>query len=151
MMGFIPLEQANLPCAPTNGVEKMTTTEANGDDFVSFDIAGLASDTPSPTGMKEEVVLLSWLIVLLRSREDAQISYDWTYKHDAHYVAQEPVNKLSMNEVMSGLESNVGEVGATIARNIATGLQAASNPASLVLSTSSLSREPAEAKDEVSP
>jgi hypothetical protein len=149
-MGFIPLEQANLPSAPTNGVEKMTTTQANGDDFVSFDVASLASDTQRPTGMKEEVVLLSWLMVLLRSREDAQISYDWTYKHDADYVAPEPVNKLSMNEVMSGLQSNVGEVGTTIARNIATGPQAASNPASLVLSTSSLLREPTENKDEVS-
>jgi hypothetical protein len=149
-MGFIPLEQANLPNAPTNGVEKMTTTQANGDDFVSFDVASLASDTPRPTGMKEEVVLLSWLMVLLRNREDAQISYDWTYKHDADYVAPEPFNKLSMNEVMSGLQSNVGEVGTTIARNIATGSQAASNPASLILSTSSLLREPAETKDEVS-
>ncbi|OQD81856.1 hypothetical protein PENANT_c025G09152 [Penicillium antarcticum] len=146
-MGFIPLDQANLPSAPTNGFEKMTT-HVSVDDFLSFDVAGLASDTPSPTGMKEEVVLLSWLIVLLRSREDAQITYDWTYKHGADYVASETVNKLSMNEVMSGLQSNVGEVGATIARNIATASQATSNPASLVLSTSSLSREPAETKDE---
>jgi hypothetical protein len=148
-MGFIPLDQANFASAP-HGVEKMTTTQVNGDDFVSFDVADLASDTPSPTGMKEEIVLLSWLMVLLRSREDAQITYDWTYKNCAEYVVSEPVNKLSMEEVMSGLQSNVGEVGATIARKLATNSEAALNPASLVLSTSSLSREPAEAKDEVS-
>jgi hypothetical protein len=52
-----------------------------------------------------------------------------------------------MNEVMKGLQSNVGEVAIAIARNITTG---ASSPASLVLSTGSFSRTSEEAKDEVS-
>lgn len=144
-MGFIPLEDANIRNAP-NGIEKVPT-DVNG-DFSSFHIADLASEQIiTPTGMKEEIVLLSWLIVLLRSREDSQISYDWSYKYSANGAEPESVNKILMNEVMKGLQSNVGEVATAISRNITAG---ASSDASLVLSTSSLSRTSEEAKDEVS-
>ncbi|CAI7566436.1 unnamed protein product [Penicillium glandicola] len=142
-MGFIPLEDAYIHNAP-NGIEKVPT-DANG-DFSSFQIAHLVSEQiTTPTGMKEDIVLLSWLMVLLRSREDSQISYDWSYKNFANGAEPESVNKLLMNEVMKGLQSNVGEVATAISRNIPTG---ASGPASLVLSTSSLSRTSEEAKDE---
>jgi hypothetical protein len=144
-MGFIPLEDAYIHNAP-NGIEK-EPTDANG-DFSSFKMTHLASEQiTTPTGMKEEIVLLSWLMVLLRSREDSQISYDWSHKDFANGVEPESVNKLLMNEVMKGLQSNVGDVATAISRNISTG---ASSPASLVLSTSSLSRTSEEAKDEVS-
>jgi hypothetical protein len=144
-MGFIPLEDAHIHNAP-NGIEKLPT-DANG-RFSSFQVAHLASEqTTTPTGMKEEIVLLSWLMVLLRSREDSQISYDWSYKDVANDVQPASVSRLVMNEVMKGLQSNVGEVATAISRNITTG---ASSPASLVLSTSSLSRTSEEAKDDVS-
>lgn len=142
-MGFIPLENAYIHNAP-NGIEKVPT-DTNG-DFSSFQIADLASEhITTLTGMKEEIVLLSWLMVLLRSREDSQISYDWSYKDFANGTEPESVNKLLMNEVMKGLQSNVGEVATAISRNITAG---ASSPASLVLSTSSLSRTSEKAKDE---
>ncbi|KAJ5373177.1 AMP-dependent synthetase/ligase [Penicillium concentricum] len=142
-MGFIPLEDAYIHNAP-NGIEKVPT-DVNG-DFSSFQITHLASEqVATPTGMKEEIVLLSWLMVLLRSREDSQISYDWSHKDFANGVEPESVNKLLMNEVMKGLQSNVGEVATAISRNIST---AASSPSSLLLSTSSLSRTSEEAKDE---
>lgn len=144
-MGFIPLEDAYIHNA-ANGIEK-APTDTNG-DFSSFQIAHLASEQiTTPTGMKEEIVLLSWLMVLLRSREDSQISYDWSYKDFANGTEPESVNKLLMNEVMKGLQSNVGEVATAISRSIPAG---ASSPASLILSTSSLSRTSEEAKDEVS-
>ncbi|KAJ5963768.1 uncharacterized protein N7479_003644 [Penicillium vulpinum] len=142
-MGFIPLEDVYAANAP-NGIDK-APADANG-DFSSFKIADLVSEQAvTPTGMKEEIVLLSWLMVLLRSREDSQISYDWSYKNSENGVEPQSVNKLLMNEVMKGLQSNVGEVATAISRNITTG---ASSPASLVLSTSSLSRTSEEAKDE---
>ncbi|OQD67441.1 hypothetical protein PENPOL_c003G08004 [Penicillium polonicum] len=142
-MGFIPLEDVYIHNAP-NGVEK-APTDTNG-DFSSFQIAHLASEQiATPTSMKEEIVLLSWLMVLLRSREDSQISYDWSYKDFANGTEPESVNKLLMNEVMKGLQSNVGEVATAISRSITAG---ASSPASLILSTSSLSRTSEEAKDE---
>ncbi|CAI7605264.1 unnamed protein product [Penicillium discolor] len=142
-MGFIPLEDAYIHNA-ANGIEK-APTDTNG-DFSSFQIAHLASEQiTTPTDMKEEIVLLSWLMVLLRSREDSQISYDWSYKDFANGTEPESVNKLLMNEVMKGLQSNVGEVATAISRSIPAG---ASSPASLILSTSSLSRTSEEAKDE---
>ncbi|KAJ5968821.1 hypothetical protein N7501_005069 [Penicillium viridicatum] len=142
-MGFIPLEDVYIHNAP-NGIEK-APTDMNG-DFSLFQIAHLASEQiAAPTSMKEEIVLLSWLMVLLRSREDSQISYDWSYKDFANGTEPESVNKLLMNEVMKGLQSNVGEVATAISRSITAG---ASSPASLILSTSSLSRTSEEAKDE---
>ncbi|KAJ9492309.1 hypothetical protein VN97_g923 [Penicillium thymicola] len=142
-MGFIPLEDAYIHNAP-NGIEK-APTDTNG-DFSSFQIAHLASEQiTTPTGMKEEIVLLSWLMVLLRSREDSQISYDWSYKDFTNGTEPESVHKLLMNEVMEGLQSNVGEVATAISRSITAG---ASSPACLILSTSSLSRTSEEAKDE---
>ncbi|KAJ5258817.1 hypothetical protein N7524_010373 [Penicillium chrysogenum] len=142
-MGFIPLEDAHIHNAP-NGIEKLPA-DANG-NFSSFQVAHLVSEqATTPTGMKEEIVLLSWLMVLLRSREDSQISYDWSYKDVADDAQPASVNKLVMNEVMKGLQSNVGEVATAISRNITTG---ASSPASLVLSTSSLSPTSEEAKDD---
>jgi len=147
-MGFIPLEDVFLPNAPTNAFENASKEGTNRNGFSSFEVALLASDQDAtPTGMKEEIVLLSWLIVLLRSREDNQISYDWFYAGDTKGTEQETVNKLSMNEVMKGLQSNVGEVATAISRNIPTG---ASIPASIILSTSTLSQTSETAKDEVS-
>ncbi|KGO76863.1 AMP-dependent synthetase/ligase [Penicillium italicum] len=142
-MGFIPLEYAGDHNTP-NGIEKVPTDK--NDDFSSFQIADLGSEQiTTPTGMKEEIVLLSWLMVLLRSREDIQVSYDWSYKDLADGAEPESVNRLLMNEVMKGLQSNVGEVATAISQNITT---RASSPASIVLSTSSLSQSSEEAKDE---
>ncbi|CAG8890896.1 unnamed protein product [Penicillium egyptiacum] len=142
-MGLVPLEDACTQNAP-NGIEKLRT-DANG-DFSSFQIAHLASDQGNtPTGMKEEIVLLSWLMVLLRSREDSQISYDWFYNDVANGSEPESVNRLLANEVMKGLQSDVGEVATAISRNIT---RKAPSPASLVLSTSSLSRTSEAAKHE---
>ena len=129
-MGFIS-QDALLE--PTNGVK-------HNDDFSSFNIEELTSET-TPTGMKEEIVLLSWLMVLLRSREDSQVSYDWSYTGDN----DQRINKLSMNEVMKGLESNVGEVAAAIVRT----LPGSSSSGSIILSTSSLVRTAETIKDEV--
>lgn len=139
-MGFISVEDARLP-APTNGTK---THETTGPAFTSFNIEALASDKATPTGMKEEVVLLSWLIVLLRSREDTQVSYDWSYTNGQN--GQQITNKLSMNEVMKGLESNVGEVATAILQTIPTG---SSSSTSMILSTSTLVQTSETIKDEV--
>jgi hypothetical protein len=146
-MGFIPMEDALLPNAPINAFE-IAPKETNPSSFSSFEVAHLAMDqNTTPTGMKEEIVLLSWLMVLLRSREDSQISYDWSYVGGTDGIKPEAVNKLSMNEVMKGLQSNVGEVATAISQNLPTG---ASTGASIILSTSALSRTSEVVKDEVS-
>ena len=74
-------------------------------------LPGLLSEPQStPTGLKDEIILLSWLIVLLRVKEDRQASYDWMYR------TREPENKhrlssgyLSTSQVIANLKSNVRE------------------------------------------
>ncbi|KAJ5542306.1 AMP-dependent synthetase/ligase [Penicillium sp. DV-2018c] len=142
-MGFIPLEDAYVQNAPTTGIKKVPA-ETNGDNFRAFPITQLASEMNIRTGMKEEIVLLSWLIVLLRSREESQVSFEWRY-NDRASTESEPVNRISMNEVMNGLQSNVAEVATAISQRITSDT---STLASLILSTSCLSRTSEEAKDE---
>lgn len=145
IMGFISPEDAHISNAPSNGIEK--APQMNGNAFSSFDMTGLVADQKAtPTGMKEEIVLLSWLMVLLRSREDSQISYDWSYTNDENDTTQQTINKLSMNEVMNGLGSNVGDVTTAILKSIPSG---PSNAKSMILSTSTLSQTSETVKDEV--
>jgi fusarinine C synthase len=133
-----------------------SVSQTNGDGFRSLKVLGLASDqTSTPTGMRDEILLLSWLIVLLRTREDGQISCDWAYKVRESVLEDEPVNiRLSTDEVMADLQSTVGQAAAKISRHIATvaprPCTAFSDPVSLVLSTGPLSLTSEGAKDEVS-
>lgn len=128
----------------------------DGDGFRSFKIVGLASEqTTTPTGMRDEHLLLSWLILLLRTREGSQIGFDWAFRGRANGFEHEPVNRhLSMGEVMTGLQNSVGQVAASISRHIAIAAPsrpaAMSSPVSLLLSTSFLSQTSEEVKDEVS-
>ncbi|PYI03599.1 nonribosomal siderophore peptide synthase Sid2 [Aspergillus sclerotiicarbonarius CBS 121057] len=107
-------------------------------DVRSLEAAGLAAATPS--GMKEELLLVSWLIVLLRTREDGQTSFEWAYQGENNTV-----NKCLSTEVMTDLRSTVGQTAAAIARNIAPLQRSAT---ALLLSTGALSQSSEEPKDE---
>lgn len=146
-MGLIPLEDALIPDNHTNGIEKVPKEDSSDGGFSLFDIANLAADQKATsTGMKEEIILLSWLMVLLRSREDSQISYDWSYTDGTGDSENGDVNELSMNEVMEGLDDHVGTVASTIYQNLPMGV---SSPASMILSTSSMLKTSDTTKDEV--
>ncbi|PWY86798.1 nonribosomal siderophore peptide synthase Sid2 [Aspergillus heteromorphus CBS 117.55] len=103
-------------------------------------MAGLASDQ-TPTRMKEEIVLLAWLIVLLRTREDGQVEFEWAYDD------QQPTKCVS-TEVLAGLQSSVGEAADAIARHVAAAASRPVSASSIVLSTGSLSQSPGEGQDE---
>ncbi|KAH8905488.1 nonribosomal siderophore peptide synthase Sid2 [Coniochaeta sp. PMI_546] len=127
---------------------------SGGDGSRSFEVPGLASDQePTPTGMREHVLLLSWLIVVLRTREDGQASYDWAYADRQDGELHALVNRrLSTDQVMTSLQSKVGDVAAEISHHIASqpspSSRDLSTPASILLSTGSLSRTSEGAKDE---
>ncbi|OAL18531.1 hypothetical protein AYO22_10508 [Fonsecaea multimorphosa] len=129
----------------------MSTGEADPEGFWSFKLTGLASDPPnSPTGLREEILLLAWLLVLLRTQDEGQVWFDWAYKGQGNGDPDEPVKRrLIMDELKIGLQDNVGQVGARIAGHITACTQAqlpdGSNPVSLLVSTSSLSHTPEEA------
>ncbi|GAB1198118.1 Nonribosomal peptide synthetase 4 [Aspergillus pseudonomiae] len=135
-------------------VDISSAGQADGDGFTSFEVAGLAADEPTtPTGMREEVLLISWLIVLLRTREGGHIRYDWAYKGRECGAEQEPVKAyLSMGELAIGLQDSVGQATATISQYIKTVSSSteatASNTASLLLSTGSLSQSSDDVKED---
>jgi fusarinine C synthase len=137
-------------------LDVLSTGQINGDGSRSFKVFGLAPDqTSTPTGMRDDILLLSWLIVLLRTREGGQIKYDWAYKGRANGFKHEPINtSLSMDEVMTGSQSNIGQIAEAVSGHISTVVlnqdAAISTPASLLLSTSSLTYTSEEAKEEVS-
>ncbi|KAL2872812.1 nonribosomal peptide synthase SidD [Aspergillus lucknowensis] len=119
----------------------------NAEDFRPYTILGLAPDQTTPTGLKEEVLLLSWLIALLRTREGSQISYEWAYGNQPELTKR----SLSLDKPKIGLETSVEEAATAIANYLATFAPiqkgAESHPTSLLLSTGSLSQT-SEAKDE---
>jgi len=139
--------------------ETVLRPKTNGTAFDPYEVIGLASDesgaATSPTGMREELVLLAWLIVLLRTREDGQATYSWAYSTREKAVEDEPsCMQLSSGDVLPDLQSNIGHVAAAISHHINTVAPRPSagveGPASLLLSTGSLSKTPKGANDEVS-
>ncbi|KAJ5606380.1 AMP-binding enzyme [Penicillium lagena] len=124
-------------------------TQANGGG-PTFKIGGLESDRAStPTGMREEILLLSWLIVLLRTQESGRISYEWAYGSRGNAVEHEAVNQCLSTDVMTDLQSTVGQSAATISRHIKrTTTKSIFSPVSILLSTRFLSRKSETATDE---
>lgn len=98
-----------------------------------------------PTGMREDVLLLSWLIVLLRTREGSQVFFDWAYARSLDIIKhQSASDRLSMDKIMEGLQDDIKDVSAAISKHISTtGLRdfASGTATSLLLSTGSLSQE----------
>ncbi|OBT64960.1 Nonribosomal Peptide Synthase (NRPS) [Pseudogymnoascus sp. 23342-1-I1] len=137
---------------PIDILSKGEAADSNG--FRSFEVADLASDqTLSLTGMKDEILLLSWLIVLLRTCEGGQISFDWAYNNPEDSPEHEPkIRSFSTDEVVTGLQSNIADTATVISRYITTAEPSQripkSSPGSLILSTSSLSKASEGAKDE---
>ncbi|EAL86624.1 nonribosomal peptide synthase SidD [Aspergillus fumigatus Af293] len=145
-MGSIQQDDVHNQIDHCNQSDDLPAARLNCNDVELFEVAGLACDeTSSPTGMRDEMVLLSWLIALLRTREGGQIRYEWAYR----YPEEEPVPRcLAMNEVVAGLQSSVKETAAAVSRHISADVSSPPAPASLLLSTSSLSQTSDEAKDE---
>lgn len=134
----------------TNGL--LSNDNTDDSNFRCFNVADLATDgITTPTGMKEEIILLSWLIVLLRTREDGQISFEWAYNDR---VDGSGIRSLSMGEVMSsGLGSTLGQTTEAISQHVATSSpneRSISEPLSLLLSTGALPTSPDQVKDNVS-
>jgi hypothetical protein len=121
-----------------------------------FDIVGLAPDNcAAPTGMRDEIILLSWLIVLMRTQESSSVRFEWRYQGSGDVPGDgDAVRTLTPSEVMLGLQSHVGQVAATLAGTVpsiteAQELAFARRP-SLLISNGSLSESSEDATDEVS-
>lgn len=127
--------------------------QPNGDSSMSLKIVGLTPDRPTATGLREEIILLSWYIALLRTSEGSQIIYEWAYGSRGGGRPTELVKRrLAIDELKIGLQSSIGEAAIAISSHLATITSReheSTGPASLLLSTGSLSQT-SESKDEVS-
>jgi hypothetical protein len=136
--------------------DRLPSGHADGDNFKSVKVFGLASDQPtSRTGMREEVLLASWLLVLMRTREDSQVRYDWAYIDRAHGDHQNLTKRsLAENEVLSNRQDSIGQLAEAISRHITTGSSGDDAPksggVSLFLSTDCESAESEAVKKTVS-
>jgi hypothetical protein len=124
------------------------------DGFRCFQLAELAPKASTPSGMKEEVVLLAWLVVLMRTREGTLPRFEWAYKSRAEDASVKSVNyELPTETLVPGLDSSVEQIATAISQHIKAvtpvELGAAPNSMSLILSSGSLTYD-AEANEEVS-
>jgi hypothetical protein len=123
--------------------------------FRTFDVADLApGQVTTSTGMKVEIILLSWLLLLLRNQEDSQVSFEWAYRDATHDPHNEPrVRCLSMNEVIPTLQCKIRQVAAAIShhiKDVAPDKDGTTATSSLFLSTNHLSQTSNAATMEVS-
>jgi hypothetical protein len=130
--------------------------EASGMEAQSFDIAGLAPyNCGTPTGMRDEIILLSWLIVLMRTQESSSVRFEWRYQGSAEVLGGgDDVQTLTPNEVTIGLQSHIGQAAAMLAGEIPsiteTQQTSFSDRPSLLISNGSLSQSSEDATEEVS-
>lgn len=124
----------------------------NDSDGRTFEILQLRDDI-LPTGLREDLVLVAWLAVLLRSREGSSVDFEWAYAHDTTTEDDTTISNRSMDKVMKYLQSSIKEVANVVREDITSSkpsnIQASSTPAKLVLSTSTLSRTSEGTGDEV--
>ncbi|KAK5656973.1 hypothetical protein OQA88_3496 [Cercophora sp. LCS_1] len=117
-------------------------TPGNADPIRSFEIAGLASPSVSKlTGMRDDIVLLSWLIVLLRTKEEGELDFDWAYRsHGTAFEGDKRVEiTLASDGAAGGLQTTVRQLAKDISHQLRALIGTFSvNPATLLLSTGTL-------------
>jgi len=141
------------------GVDEQGLTQADGHAFKHFTIDGLfsPSETCLPTALRADVLLTSWLLVLMRTREERQASFEWAYDGwEDEAVHQRVATRLSTDEVLPGLDldSSLGDAIQKSLRHHSSNVKdlctATACPGYLLLSTGSLSKPSADEEDEVS-
>ncbi|OAL47340.1 NRPS6, nonribosomal peptide synthase [Pyrenochaeta sp. DS3sAY3a] len=91
---------------------------------------------------RDETILLSWLIVLMQSREGSQFQFEWAYQQGEN-DEQDGARALLLKDAVPGMQSSIGQCIEAISEHITTipshQLVPPSNSKGLLLSTSFLS------------
>lgn len=117
-------------------------SNTSGNPGISHNMGQMAfHSSVTPSGMREDILLASWLIVLLRTREGERVTFEWAYESSPD-IAEDPC-KVSMEDVMKGLQDSVDSVTRTISSHISTAdsCENTTEPASLLLSTNLLEKQ----------
>ena len=125
----------------------LLTTQMKDHNVVSVEIVGISPEPASPATPTTtiEILLTAWLIVLLRTREDGQVLYEWMYKREnGANIEAATTMRLSTSEVLPDLHVTVEQVASAIASSASAACTTQFPPfsaaGSLLLSTGSLSR-----------
>ncbi|KAM7200347.1 nonribosomal siderophore peptide synthase Sid2 [Naviculisporaceae sp. PSN 640] len=92
----------------------------------------------SPEGLENELTLLSWLIVLLRTREDTQFWFEWALQSNEDEEA--PVYRVQVGEIVTDLNATVKQTLAKISTHMKESGHSPNSSSHLLLSTASLAR-----------
>ncbi|KIW21633.1 hypothetical protein PV08_02213 [Exophiala spinifera] len=135
----LPVEEH---CVGNNSLNLSSNGGTNGSLLRSFEVANLASHHGlTPTGMRDEVLLLSWLLVLYRTRERDQVRCQWAYRLEPHgYESVQPPQDLSLDDFLEGSPSNIQQTTSAVSQYLATIRRSVdvAEPVSLLLSTGPL-------------
>ncbi|KAK5051561.1 hypothetical protein LTR84_003213 [Exophiala bonariae] len=122
---------------------QLLTGRADEEGFRSFQIIDLTDDQEATvTTLSDEIVLLSWFLTLLRTRDNPSLSFDWVHYIPRNgYIQDQGAECFRLGDLVTNMNATVG----TIKRKISSLLQACGNTAqtiksadsSLILSTSS--------------
>jgi hypothetical protein len=153
-MGSISTEDFSAISCQKDGV-----VEAKRDgvvyDIAPIKVAGLRLDELCSTSdTKEKVILLSWLIVLLRSQEGDGVFFEWAYGSSADEDRTVERHHFAANEFVSDLEASTEQCSAAIAAYLghleSQHTTSGALSSSLLLSTGSLQKRSDKIQEEVS-
>ncbi|KAK4096517.1 nonribosomal siderophore peptide synthase Sid2 [Parathielavia hyrcaniae] len=129
-----------------DGIDEPLHIETSRHGVPSVEAAALDPNkalASTATSVSQELLLLSWLIVLQRTREERQITYEWAYKtiESKNKADDEAVATFSADELLPGLDCTVEHGSAVISRHITSSSPrpTSAGPVSLLLSTGPLS------------
>ncbi|KAG9937430.1 nonribosomal peptide synthase SidD, partial [Aureobasidium melanogenum] len=121
--------------------EALNNTSRDCVSSYNMDKLAFQSST-APSGMREDILLASWLIVLLKTREGERVTFGWSYQSSSD-ASEQPCRHISMENVMKGLQDSVDSVIRTIASQISAAKSCgkSTEPVLLLLSTGLLQQQ----------
>ncbi|KAM7189125.1 Non-ribosomal peptide synthetase [Rhypophila sp. PSN 637] len=125
--------------------QQSSTSESNGSLLHSFHLSTSASQWDT-RNLEAELTVLSWIIVLLRTREDTQFWFEWTYQGEGEDI---PAYRVQVGEIVTDLSITVEETLDRVAAHVKkAGSATALSSTLLLLSTASLARTSSEILEE---
>jgi hypothetical protein len=114
---------------------QLLTGRADEDGFRSFPIIDLTHNREATiTTLSDEIVLLSWFLTLLRTRDNPSLCFDWVHYIPRNgYIQDQGAECLKMGDLVTDMNATVG----VITKKISSLLEACGHRAKTIQSTDS--------------
>lgn len=115
-------------------------------EFATVRMDGLSTDELClASGAREEIILLSWLLVLLRIQDSDGVSFEWAYGNKADDDRTVERHHFAANEFIGDLEASTEQCSIAIAAHLghleSKHMRSGAHSSSLLLSTGSLLKQ----------